>query len=692
MTTKRLSPRRSDEPSGLRLRLLGVPQILWQEQPLDAPSKKASALLSYLALYKKPIHKEDLLDVFWPQGQQQNLRLTLRHLRALPGASIWLEGSNPIRLRADTDVNAFKEAVATRAFETAIKLYSGSPQEQLLYGLNLKNIPEFQAFIDDEQDQLYTLLGEALAGRALELEESNANGNALTLWRKLTTLDTLHETAHRGIMRTLYRQGFIQEALAQLETCRRHLKSELGLELSEETRELARAIERSRGHLPLTIKSRERLPKSLLRPPELIGRELEWAKMEEAWRKNQHIFIAGSAGSGKTRLMMDFAKTKGEKIGPSIGKPGDKYVPFSSMVRNVELTANALLPSHLEPWAKKQLARVAPTVFSEATRDSYADEGLSTIYQAWLHFIEAATCYFDVLISEDVHFFDATSMEVASYAFAHLHGSEKLTNQQAKAVVTFRPAEMPSIFAETLEPLAEQGVFTVIELQPLSESHTAQLLRSLELPDSTRLAPHIHKLSGGNPQLILETVKSFHETGSLDRVPEHIELNDGLEAIIQKRLDNLSEDAIRLAQTLAVFQEKVEPELVLEVLELDPFDLTERYLELERAQVISDGFFVHDLIYEVVRRNTPELLTKLLSKRVAKVLEQRGAEPARIAEHWYAAGENQHALPWRYRAAELALKQGLNELATQWLSEIQHQTEDSSLQSKAQKMLNSLSN
>ena len=678
--------------SSLTLRLFGASQLFWQKQRLSAPSKKGLALLAYLSLNAAAVSKEDLLSIFWPQGQQQNVRLTLRQLRALPGAVHWLKGDNPIRLEACSDVDLFKHAVRTRNFKTALELYSGQPQEQLLKNFQLKNSPEFQTCLDHERNTVDELLCEALVGRALELEVQRESEAALDLWRKLVTLDPLNETAHRGIMRVRYRQGFMQEALAQFEICRKLFKCELEIEPSKETLTLAQSIERSNRQTPIHIKAPKRLPSSLLRPPILIGREKAWAKMEEAWSQNQSIFLSGPGGSGKTRLMMDFAKTKGDKFGPSMGKPGDKHVPFSSLTRNFELNANIFLTSLVKQWARQQLARIAPHVFPEEAEGVQAVESLSVLYQAWLHFTEAATNYFDVLIGEDIHFFDAASMEAANYAFAHLHGSNRLTSQQAKAIVTYRPAEMPPNFIEMLKPLVEQGVLTIIELQPFPEVSTAKLLNSLELPNAASLTPHIHRLSGGNPQLILEAVKSFHETGSLTGTPKRIELTDKLEAIIQKRIANLSEPALKLAQTLAVFQQKTEPEWVMEVLELDPFKLSEHYQELERVQMIEDGFFVHDLIYEVAQRNTPELLKRLLHKRIARILEKYETEPARIAEHWYAAGETQLALPWRYRAAELALQQGLTELAGKWLSEIGQTAKDTSLRSKALKLHDTLTN
>lgn len=68
---------------------------------------------------------------------------------------------------------------------------------------------------------------------------------------------------------------------------------------------------------------RREIPLSLYYPPMLVGREEAWARMEKAWGAGRLVFLAGEPGIGKTRLLKDFASTKGSFVWMS-GLSGDQ--------------------------------------------------------------------------------------------------------------------------------------------------------------------------------------------------------------------------------------------------------------------------------------------------------------------------------------------------------------------------------
>src|SRR5690606_16676818 len=108
---------------------------------------------------------------------------------------------------------------------------------------------------------------------------------------------------------------------------------ELDVSPLDETTDFAATIGRSDALLlPPPVPSRLPLPAHLLRPPILIGRESEWVRLESAWDAQQSINISGPPGIGKSRLMFDFARSKGSYFLLQ-GRPGDKAVPYSSLSR-----------------------------------------------------------------------------------------------------------------------------------------------------------------------------------------------------------------------------------------------------------------------------------------------------------------------------------------------------------------------
>jgi predicted ATPase len=171
------------------------------------------------------------------------------------------------------------------------------------------------------------------------------------------------------------------------------------------------------------------------------------------------------------------------------------------------------------------------------------------------------------------------------------------------------------------------------------------MLVSLGLEDANTLALRLHKMTGGNPQFIIETLKSLHATGQLENIPERIALPERLLYVLSKRLDGLSTLALRIAKTVATIEQTLSTDTLAELLELNAFDVAEAIAELEEAQVFMNNHFVHDLLQETAKRQTSMAVQRLLHKRMATLLEEQTPDAARIAHHYLAADEREKALP-----------------------------------------------
>ena len=90
------------------------------------------------------------------------------------------------------------------------------------------------------------------------------------------------------------------------------------------------------------------------------------------------------------------------------------------------------------------------------------------------------------------------------------------------------------------------------------------------------------------------------------------------------------------------------------MLGLRAIDLSDAWRELDAAQVLREGAFAHDLIFEAARSSVPAPIARRLHAEMAGFLEARAAEPAHVAQHWRDAGEPLKALPWLVAAAERA--------------------------------------
>ena len=139
----------------------------------------------------------------------------------------------------------------------------------------------------------------------------------------------------------------------------------------------------------------------------------------------------------------------------------------------------------------------------------------------------------------------------------------------------------------------------------------------------------------------LETLKDLVLSGQAATLAEGARLPQPVSvgALVERRLAQLSSEALRLARVAALAGPDFGAELAAAVLEAHPLDIAEPWRELETAQVLRDGAFAHDLIFEATRKSVPEPIARLLHRRIAAHLVAGRALPDSVAPHWAGAAE-----------------------------------------------------
>ena len=69
---------RSSSERGLRLSVLGSPQVQSDGAPIEVDTRKATALLVYLAVTGRPQGRDALAGLLWPEYDQERARAALR--------------------------------------------------------------------------------------------------------------------------------------------------------------------------------------------------------------------------------------------------------------------------------------------------------------------------------------------------------------------------------------------------------------------------------------------------------------------------------------------------------------------------------------------------------------------------------------------------------------------------------------
>jgi DNA-binding SARP family transcriptional activator len=235
----------------LTVSLLGAPVIAVGRRRIAPDTRKATALLAYLAVSDQPHRRASLAALFWPEANEQKargaLRRTLSVLRSALGER-WLEASGETLSLGATnlhiDVREFRRAVAERRLDDAVDLYRGPFME----GFSLRDSPEFDDWQAEQADRLRGEYAAALSRIAAEAERAGDLAVAIAHAKRRVAMDRLDEPANRELMRMQALAGDRAAALQQYHTLIRALDRELGVAPAHETRALRDAIEA--GALP----------------------------------------------------------------------------------------------------------------------------------------------------------------------------------------------------------------------------------------------------------------------------------------------------------------------------------------------------------------------------------------------------------------------------------------------------------
>ncbi|HSM58368.1 MAG TPA: BTAD domain-containing putative transcriptional regulator [Candidatus Sulfomarinibacteraceae bacterium] len=292
------------------IRLFGAVEVLQDDEAVSGfRSQKTLALLAYLIVENRPLARDYLAGLLWPETTQSD---ALGHLRrALYNLGSLLPGCLDVDRRtaryspeapASVDVHRFDQLRASTEREALVQA-AALARAPFLEGTYLDDCPQFEAWLAAEQERLRMAAGKVLrrliASPAPE-GATEAPEQTLTFARRLAQMDPWREDVHRQLMLLLARTGRREEALAQYDTCRRILREELDLTPSAATSRLYERIRYAPQH-------RHNLPPD---PTPFVGRQQDLAKISQllADPRLRLLTVLGPGGAGKTRLAVEAAR------------------------------------------------------------------------------------------------------------------------------------------------------------------------------------------------------------------------------------------------------------------------------------------------------------------------------------------------------------------------------------------------
>src|SRR5215469_7921722 len=254
----------------LNLHLFGSPTLARDGELVQLDTRKAIALLAYLAVTRERHTRDHLAGLLWPDYEQTNARASLRRTlsvlhQALSATELEIDRET-LALGAQSslrvDVHEFQRHLAEcrshqhapnqtcaeclEPLAAAVALYHGD----FMAGFALRDSSTFDDWQYLQQESLRRDMVSALERLTQGYTREHEFEPAIQYARRWLELDRLHETAHRHLMLLYAWTGNRSAALHQYRICVRTLEEELGVAPLEATTQLYEAIKENRTPSP----------------------------------------------------------------------------------------------------------------------------------------------------------------------------------------------------------------------------------------------------------------------------------------------------------------------------------------------------------------------------------------------------------------------------------------------------------
>lgn len=262
--------------SPLRFYLFGPPRIEHDQKAVEIQRRKALAIFTYLVVTQQVHSRDTIATLFWQDhdqtGARANLRREISRIKQTLGENVLLLDGDTLSLNSAFDLWVDLREYLSRLEKAgshhhpegmlcadcsvemtkAVSLYT----DGFMAGFGLPDSPKFDEWQFFQADGLRQSLAEVLE-KLIEwhtaCEEFDA---AISHARRWLSLDLLHESAHRSLMKLYAWSGQWSAALRQYQECVRILEEELDVEPDEETRSVYEAIRSRTLNAPKSVREK----------------------------------------------------------------------------------------------------------------------------------------------------------------------------------------------------------------------------------------------------------------------------------------------------------------------------------------------------------------------------------------------------------------------------------------------------
>ena len=236
----------SDPGSGIEVRLLGSPAVFSAGVSLSIPSRKAMALLAYLAMRSdERTSRDHLAGLLWGESSNEQARANLRQALTQLRRAFRDAGADPIKTPGDKvmlssegltiDAHRLARADAILDFDCL------HCDKEFLEGFSITE-PEFERWLTVQRERLRSRVRQLHEAAAEDAFQDRRIEEAIEHLTNALSLDPLQEHLHRRLMKLFAAERRADAAMAQFERCRTVLRQELGIDPDNETTALYEKI------------------------------------------------------------------------------------------------------------------------------------------------------------------------------------------------------------------------------------------------------------------------------------------------------------------------------------------------------------------------------------------------------------------------------------------------------------------
>ena len=665
----------------LRIQLLGPPAVYYDEKIVTIQRRMLRALLFYLACHDDPLDRAHLILIFWPDADEstgrRRIRESLSKLRAeLPDPDLLVVNQDQVGLdysRVDVDVKTFNE-LFQQCNRIANSIPRHLPLPEQVHQTMRKAIEKWHSsrFMAGallpkslDLDNWLAETGNQMERRRMMLIDRLSDHYAATgdFESAISWLNTiLEEDPHNPAWQVRYLSWLQQLGRrSEAQTYSKNLQQfyeEMGEPLPEELQSLT--VKSQKHEMPewQGMESPFWPPLSILQTI-FVGRYAEMQSLNTAFQRGGVALILGESGTGKTRLVYEFSQqyARNQRLLVASCRSSTKHLPYQPLLEMLRHSVTEKEWESISPMWLAPLAQLMPELnqyLSQPSRfeDTYLDNAQNVIFECLHQVLQELTRPEKLLLFlDDAHAADQTTLDTLAY----LVGCG-FFEQDGLLVLAARLEDPNPALTAFYENLQKSSLrYVEIQMAELGAEDAAGLVSSVlgqEYPKE--IVKRLLENASGQPLHLIETLRALLEYSpdiNLVEVIDHLPLPRSILELVQRKMNALSPQGLKVLQIIAVASGSVSPALIEKASGLEPERVVQALEELEYLRLVqatstkSRGVVYHfqyGRIRKAVLVDISAARKRLIRLSLAQAMQSLPVEsnnPSLIAQYYEDAGE-----------------------------------------------------